>query len=138
MKKSPWKRIAIAAGIGIVLFLLLMLTRGGFSAEDPAEQWRIICDALFVPGILLMAVGLILFVSDGGVFDMLKFSLQKALSVFMTRKKREGLPDTFYDYKEMRDARPRAKVGYLLAVGAVFIVLAALALVMYNRFDPVF
>lgn len=138
MKKSPWKRIAIASGIGIAIFLLLMLTRGGFSPEDPAEQWRTICDALFVPGIILMAVGLMLFAADGGVFDMLKFGLQKALSVFMTRKKREGLPETFYDYKEMRDARPRAKVAYLLVIGAVFIVLAALALVMYNQYDPVF
>ena len=137
MKKTPWKRFAAAAGAGAGLFLLLMATRGGFTAADPAELWMIICDALFVPGVLLVMLGLLLLVADGGVFDMLKFGVQKALSVVMTRKKRESLPATFYDYKEMRDARPRAPVTHLLAVGGVFILLAAAALAMYGQYEPI-
>ena len=135
MKKTSWKRYAIACGTGAGLFLLLMITRGGFTATDPAERWQVICDALFVPGILLVMMGLLLFAADGGVFDMLKFGIQKALSVVMTKKRREALPATFYDYKEARAAKERAPVAFLLIVGAVFIVLAAAALAMYSRYD---
>ncbi len=135
MKKSPLKRYAIACGIGAGLFLLLMITRGGFTATDPAEQWLAICDALFVPGVLLAMTGLLLFAADGGVFDMLKFGVQKALSVIMTKKRREALPATFYDYKEARAARERMPVAFLLITGAVFIVLAAAALAVYSRYD---
>ena len=135
MKKTARKRWLTAMAAGITVFLLLAIFRGGFTAEDPAERWRIICDALFVPGILLMAFGLLLFASRGGVFDMLRFGVQKVIGVILPRKKREALPRTFYDYKTEREGREQIHMGYLLAVGMVFILLAGLALVMYNQFE---
>ncbi len=137
MKKTSWKRYAISAGIGTSMFLLLMAIRGGFTAADPAGLWLAICDALFIPGVLLVAFGLLLFAADGGVFDMLKYGVQTAFSFLMTKKKRESLPKTFYDYKQMRDARPRAPVAHLLITGTVFIALAAAALAVYGQYEPV-
>ena len=137
MRNSPWKRYLAAAIAGIAVFFVLMTTQGGFTAEDPAEKWRIICDALFVPGVLLTALGLLLFASNGGVFDMLRFSVMKALSVMLTRKRRDDLPRTFYDYKKEREAKGQAHMGYMLVVGVVFLLLAGAALLMYNQFDPV-
>ena len=137
MKKSPWKRYAIAAGFGAGVFLLLMAARGGFTASEPAELWQVVSDSLFVPGVLMAAFGLLLFAADGGVFDMLKFGLMKAFGFLMSKKKREAVPATFYDYKEMRDAKPRAKVAHLLIVGGVMIALAAIALVMYGQYEPI-
>ena len=64
MKKSPWKRYAIAAGFGAGVFLLLMATRGGFTASEPAELWQAVSDALFVPGVLLAAFGLELYAGN--------------------------------------------------------------------------
>ena len=133
---AAWKRYAVTAGIGIGLFLLLTFTQGGFVEPDPAIRWRILCDALFIPGVLLVAFGLLLFAAGGGVFDMLKFSVMKALSVIMTKKRREALPKTFFDFRQEREARDRARTGHLLVIGAVFLILAALALVMYSRFEP--
>ena len=137
MKGNSRRRYLITAGVGTGIFLLLMLTRGGFSETDPAARWQILCDALFVPGALLASFGLLLFAADGGVFDMLKFGIQKALSVIMTKKKRESLPKTFFDFKTEREAKEKVKTGHLLIVGAVFLVLAVLALVMYSQYEPV-
>ena len=135
MKGSSWKRYAAAAGLGLGLFLILTFTQGGFVEEDPAVRWRIFCDALFVPGVLLASFGLLLFAAGGGVFDMLKFGVIKAFSVILPKKKREALPRTFFDFKTEREARERAKTGHLLITGLVFLVLAALALVMYSQYD---
>ena len=63
--------------------------------------------------------------------------VQTAFSFLMTKKKRESLPETFYDYKQMRDAKPRAQVAHLLITGAVFIALAAAALAVYSQYEPV-
>ena len=137
MKGKPWKRYLITAGIGAAIFLALALLQGAFTEKDDAERWRIICDDLFIPGALLTSFGLLLFAAGGGVFDMLKFGVIKAYSVLMPKKKRDDLPKTFYDFKQEREAKERAKTGHLLVVGIVFLALAALALVMYNRFEPV-
>ena len=137
MKGVSLRRILITAGVGTGIFLLLMLTRGGFAEPDPAARWMIICDALFVPAALLLSFGLLLFAAGGGVFDMMKFAVTKAYSVILPRKKRELLPKTFFDYKMEREAKERAKTGHLLIVGAVFLALAVLVLIMYNQFDPV-
>ena len=135
-KGPSWVRYAVAFGIGLVIFLILAVTRGAFSAEDPAEKWTIICDALFVPGALLTAFGLLFFASNGGVFDMLRFGVTKALSVMLTKKRRDELPHTFYDYKKEREAKGQAHSAYLIIVGLVFIALAGAALVMYYQFAP--
>ena len=137
MKGASWKRYAVVAGIGIAVFLLLTFVQGGFVETDPEIRWRILCDALFVPGILLVSFGLLLFAAGGGVFDMLKFGTIKALSVLMTRKRREMYPKTFFDYKMEREAKERVRTGHLLIVGAVFLVLAAGALAVYSQYDPI-
>ena len=137
MRNSGWKRWLAAAAAGIAIFLLLAVTRGGFDAESPEEMWLILCDALFVPCALMTAFGLLLFASKGGVFDMLRFGVQKALSVILPKKKREEMPKSFYDYKVEREAKGHARMGHILAVGIVFLVLAGLALMIYNRYEPV-
>ena len=138
MKGASWKRYCITAAVGAGIFLILMLTRGGFiEQEDPADKWRILSDALFVPGILLASFGLLLYAAGGGVFDMLKFGVTKAYSVIMTKKKRESLPKTYFDYKTKREAREKVKTGHLLIVGTAFMLLAAMALVMYSQYDPI-
>ena len=136
MKGAAWKRYAIAAGIGTGIFLLLTFIQGGFVEPDPEIRWWILCDALFVPGILLVSFGLLLFAAGGGVFDMLKFGVIKVFSVLMPKKKREQLPRTFFDFKTEREAKERAKTGHLLVTGLVFLLLAAAALVMYSQYDP--
>ena len=83
MKGASRKKYAVAAGIGTAIFLLLTFVQGGFAEEDPEIRWRILCDALFVPGILLGSFGLLLFAAGGGVFDMLKYGTIKAFSFLM-------------------------------------------------------
>ena len=135
MRDNAWKRYLASAAAGIAIFLLLAFTQGGFTAEDPAEKWRIFCDALFVPGALLTSFGLLLFASKGGVFDMLRFGMQKVIGLILPKKRREALPRTFYDYKTEREARKQTPLGHMLAVGIVFLLLAGLALIMYNQFE---
>ncbi len=136
IRKPLWKRVLILCGIGFAGFLLLMLLRGGFLQSDPAQRWQTVSDALFVPGILMASMGLLVAVSDGGVFDMLRFGLQKVFSLFRRKEKRDALPKTFYDYRVERDARAKAPIGALLAVGTGMIVLAGIALYFYSQYAP--
>ena len=137
MKGAAWKRYLGAAAVGIAMFLILAVSRGAFAAEDPAEKWGLLCDALFVPGALLTSFGLLLFASRGGVFDMLRFAVQKAMTVMLSKKKRDEMPKTFYDYKMERGEKGEKHMKSTLLVGIAFLLLAGIALMMYGQFAPV-
>ncbi len=134
--RTTWKHYAVTAGIGLGLFLVLMLARGGFAQTDPAERWKLVSDAFFIPGALILAIGLLVWVADGGVFDMLKFGLMKAFGVIRSKEKRDAEPRTFYDYRVARQAKEPAPVSHLLIVGIVFVILGGVAVGFYAQYDP--
>ena len=134
--KPRWRSYAITAGIGLVLFLLVFGLQGGFPETDPGTKWRLICDGLFIPGALFLGIGLLAFVSQNGVFDMLRFGLMKVFSVMFTRRMKDDQPKTFYDYKLLKDQREPGSVGHLLWVGLAFIFLAGVALAFYSQYEP--
>ena len=135
-EKPRWKRYAITVGIGLVGFLLMMFAKDGFRQTEPAAIWSCVMDAFFVPGILILSVGLLVWVSDGGVFDMIRFGLMKVFSVMFTRKIKDDQPKTFYDYRVMRQAKEPADIKFLLLVGAIFVALAGLSLLVTLQYDP--
>ena len=135
-EKPKWKRYVISAGIGLALSLLLFGAQGGFAATDPGERWRLVCDALFVPGALFIGIGLMAFVSQNGVFDMIRFGLMKVFSLMFTRKKRDDQPKTFYDYKVLKSQQEPASFGHILWVGLALIFLAGIALAFYSQYEP--
>ena len=131
-----WKKLLIDIGVGMAVFLVMMLFRGGFAAAESAERWQQVSDALFVPGVLMLSVGLLVWAADCGVFDMLAYGLKKAFSVMRSEEKRAAIPKTFYDYRMLHDARERAHIGHLMLAGLLFIIAAAFALAMYARYEP--
>ena len=135
-ERPKWKRYAITAGIGLVLFLLIFGLQNGFAEPDPGTKWRLICDGLFVPGALFIGVGLLAFVSRNGVFDMIRFGLMKVFSLMFTRRIRDDQPKTFYDYKLLKDQQEPGSFGHLLWVGLAFIFLAGIALAFYAQYEP--
>ncbi len=135
-KKPGLKRVLVALGIGAAMFAAMMAWRGGFTAADPAARWQCISDAFFVPGILLAAFGLLVWVADGGAFDALKFMVQKLFIIILSDEKRAKYPKTFYDYKVQQEAKERAPVSHLLWIGLGFIAAAGVALYVYSRYAP--
>ena len=121
----------IALGAGALLWFLLMLTRGGFEAATREAFWHTICDAFFVPGVLLTCLGLLVFAANGGVFDMLSYGIQKALRLVQKKEKRDLFPKTFFDYKVIRHGKQRGNTAAPLVCGLLFLAAAGLCLIPY-------
>ena len=133
MKRSFSRRgFLICLGIGGTAMLLLMATRGAFTAESPRRFWHILCDAAFVPGAILFGIGILVFVAGDGFFDMISYGVLKVVSLWYRKEKRDELPKTFFDYREMKDARRRGGTGYLTLSGLVFIAAALVFLAFYS------
>ena len=125
---------AVAAGIGAVIWLAVMATRGGFTETDRTLFLHILSDAFFVPGVLLASVGLLIFVAAGGVFDMLSYGVQKVLHLFRFGKGEDTFPKTYFEYKQIKEGkRTRRHMGVLLVTGAAFLAAAGIVLYFYYR-----
>lgn len=128
------RSVCIPLLLGAAIALALMAGRGGFAAADRETFWRLACDALFVPGVLLTGAGLLVVVAAGGAFDALHFGLQKLFGLLRREEKRAQLPRTYFDFVTIKRGKKSPAPAALLSVGLFFLLLSGAALILYFRF----
>ena len=126
-ERPLWFRCLITACVGLAMALLLLILRGFFTASAAEERFRILSDALFVPGALILGIGLLIWISGEGEFDMLSFGVKKTFGLILSEEKRSAQPKTLFDYKQQRAAREPASFRHLLIVGLAMILLGGAA-----------
>lgn len=120
----------ITAAIGIVLAIIIMFARYQIhTAPDVKTAMQALSDSFFVPGVCIAGVGLLIFASNGGVFDMLAY----AVRWFFVRFKRDINARKYKDYYEYREAKKEEKrsFAFMLIVGLAFIALAGIFIIVY-------
>ena len=129
MKKKliPW---FVELALGLALFLIMAFSNGAFTAGDPADAYRGLCDAFFVPGVLLTSFGILAFCASSGVYDIFSYGV-KSLKVLFTpfgKEKRQK----YYEYKLEKDAKRQKPKPYTLILGLCFLAAAVVCLLLYN------
>ena len=123
-------RYLITTGVGVLIVLLIVLMKNGFTETDVEIAMQIWCDAFFVSGVFLTCGGLIVVASNGGVFDMLGYAVSLLWYTFKSSKV-ERKYKTFYDYREARKDRKRS-VSYVLIVGLAMLAISVVFLILYD------
>ena len=123
-------RYLITTGAGMLIVLLVVLMKNGFTETDVEIAMQIWCDAFFVSGVFLTCGGLIVVASNGGVFDMLGYAVSLLWYTFKSSKV-ERKYKTFYDYREARKDRKRS-VSYVLIVGLALLAISVVFLILYD------
>ena len=123
-------RYLITTGVGMLIVLLIVLMKNGFTETDVEIAMQIWCDAFFVSGVFLTCGGLIVVASNGGVFDMLGYAVSLLWYTFKSSKV-ERKYKTFYDYREARKDRKRS-VSFVLVVGLALIAVSVVFLILYE------
>lgn len=124
------RKYLIASAVGLAIAAGVFAVRGGFTAGDTAVVLAAFCDAFFVPGVLLLCFGALMFVANDGVFDMLNYGVMKVVKLVQSEKKRSAFPKTFYDYRKMKSESRKGGFGYLFIVGGAYMALAVLFLIL--------
>ena len=127
--KNTVLKYAFAVLAGAAIALAVMASRGIFQEERTVQIMGILSDGFFAAGVILSCVGLIIFVGNGGVFDMLAYSVLLFFSLF--RRNLERKYKDFYEYREAKKGRKRS-LAFLLIVGLCYVALAALFLILYS------
>lgn len=111
---------AVTFLFGLCAVLLISGYRGAFGAEGAAVAMAAVCDGLFTVGVLFVGIGLLITLSGGGAFDMLKFSVGLLFSLFSKEKRKDK---DFYSYSERKkeERKDRKGVSHLLLIGGLFL-----------------
>lgn len=121
---KKWLSYIIASIVGLAIFVAIICRFEIWNAAGIKYVMQILTDACFVPGVLLAGVGLIIFASNGGAFDMLAFAVIRIFDLFKKDCKNSKYKD-FYEYHEAKKDVKRP-MAFMLIIGTIFIILAVI------------
>ena len=124
--------IAISCGAAVAVYIIF--SGRAFSAETSAERYKTLCDAFSVPGLLMILVGILIWLSGQGAFAGLGY-LGRYLRRSLVPGGRTKYPhETFYDYlQEKKEKRGSVSYSFLFIIGASFLAVGIVFLVLYYK-----
>ena len=123
-------KFLITLGIGVVLTGWIAVSRGLLEQVEPVKIYHILCDSFFVVGVLISAVGSLIFVSNEGAFDPLVYGVRSFFNIFKKRENRKT--QTYYDFRMAR-AEQKFSFGYILIGGLIFLAVSAVMYMLYRQ-----
>lgn len=124
------KKYLITILIGLVFAFLIAYTRGVFEQETKKDVFHVLCDSLFIPGVLLAGFGGLIFVSNEGAFDGLTFALSSFFKMFSA--KGHERPKSYKDYKDEK-GKKKTPMAYILLSGLFLLVLSIIMFIVYSN-----
>ena len=123
---------SITTGICLILAFLICVIGGIFSYTEQFRIYGLLCDGFFISGVFCLSIGILVFVHNNGVFDMLIYGMQRFFSLFKKNPKKVKY-ETFYDYTVAKAERPKSHFGFLLIIGGTFILISLIFLLLWAK-----
>ena len=114
--------------IGLLFAFIYAVLNNIFAQTDREKIFHILTDSFFVPGILFVCFGILVFSSNGGTFDMIKYGTVRFLSLFK-RDYNDVKYKSYYEYVSEKHEKNQS-FGYLIMVGIVFIIISLIFLTL--------
>ncbi|MBQ8719743.1 MAG: DUF3899 domain-containing protein [Clostridia bacterium] len=123
-------KYSLTAAVGLLVAFLVAAGQGLFSASSPPILYSILSDAFFIPGILILSAGALVWIASTGFFDSLAYALSAAAHSLLPFPKAEK--KSYYDYKCERSKKRSAAPRAFLYTGVAFVALSLLFLALYS------
>lgn len=122
-RKSYLINLAVGLALGILTFVL--------NSQESDILIRRLCDSFFVPGVVLLGYGGLVYCRNQGTFDVLTYGVTNAFHTHVPGASiGNAREESFTDYQDRKNAKRRSPRGSLLA-GLTFFVPAVITLVLY-------
>ena len=132
MKKNTAIKYAITTAIAGVFAILIVISRDFEGAKTLADKYRILADAFTIPGMLLVLIAAMVWISTTGFFDALTYAFgyvgSRMLPFFGATHKHE----TYYDYKVRKNDKRFSGYGFMFVVGAVFVLISIVFVYLHS------
>lgn len=118
----------ITAAIGLVIAAVIICT-GKIWTLETKDILHLLINAFFAPGVFIAGIGLLVFASNEGAFDMLGFAVTKLADLFRRDYKSRKYKD-FYEYRNIKHENAHS-MAFMLIVGVVFIAVSLILTAVY-------
>lgn len=119
----------ITAVSGIIITVIIICANHIWEHTVTTEVMQILSDAFLIPGAIIGGVGLLVFASNGGAYDMLGYAMLMFFNLFRRDVNKRKYKD-FYEYRQSKKDRKHG-FAFMLIVGLAFIVIAVIFLILY-------
>ena len=120
----------ICTVFGGIISYMIMDAQGLFIVwGNTTEVMLILCDAFFVPGILLTMFGALVWVAQTGFFDAIAYAFRTASHIILPFVNRDR--KTFYDYKIDRAEKRKSTPYFILVVGMGYLLVSVICLFIW-------
>lgn len=119
---------------------VLILILHGFYEEGTSlvEKYRILADAFTIPGVILIMVTALVWISTEGMFDGLSYAFGRVGSRIIPFFKKSYQHETFYDYKMSKEGKRAKGYSFLFWVGLLFVAVAAVFICLHaSIYEPI-
>ena len=129
-QKKPLRRYLISTACALLLAALFAQIRGVSFSPPLAANLAALCDGFCVSGMLVAGLGAMIWVSTTGFFDILSYGFKNlaVLVPFHHRRKYKH----FYEYKAEQAAKRSKPQFFLLVIGLIMVLIAAIFLYFYT------
>ncbi len=125
------KKYAIAFAIlGISSWVILSM-REQSKQTEAAVIFLNLADAFTIPSVVIVMVGIMVWISTTGFFDILNYGISRAVNTFIPFKRYDDVK--FYDYKMKKAEKRISGYSFLFISGAVYFVPAIIFLILYHQ-----
>ena len=127
--KARLTKYGLCALFVAVMAYFYLLSRDFAGAVD-RERYQLLCDALTVPGVLLVCAGALVWVSNLGALDGILYGLRLAFRALIPGKRLQK-EENYRDFVAGRQEKRVKGYGFLLITGAVTMAASLLFLGLY-------
>lgn len=123
------KYLICAMVVGALAWLFVSLR--DYDAANQADRYRMLCDAFTIPGVILIMVGALVWVSTQGALDGITYCVRFAIFSLIPGKRLER-DEKYAEYVERKCGNRIKGYGFLFVSGAVTMAIAIVFLILYN------
>ncbi len=128
LKKTAGKYVACFLFCGLMGYFYISMY--DFAAAELVDKYRLLCDALSLPGMLLILFGGLMWVADRGTLDALTFIGRKIVFSLIPGKRLER-EERYGDYVQRQREKKKADFSFLFIAGGISIAISLIFLALF-------
>ena len=129
-KARKTKILCYVTAIVINAYLVFSYVRSyDIGSLELVERYHVLCDAFFLPGVIMIFLGLLMVMNNLGALDTMAFGFSYVLH--MLAPGAFDKMDSYLDFIEKRRANRSGGYGFLFVIGSVMIAISVVFLVLF-------